>query len=58
MEQNVGRTDKIIRLALGLIVTYLGYVYSKWLYIIAAILFITSATGYCGLYKLLKINTK
>ena len=57
MEKNVGKTDKAIRFILGLVFLYLGYAYSYWWYIIAAILLITSFTGSCALYSLLKINT-
>jgi hypothetical protein len=57
MEENVGKTDKIIRYILAAIFLYLGYVYSFWFYILAAILIITAATGFCGVYKLLNINT-
>jgi hypothetical protein len=57
MEKNVGKTDKIIRYILAAIFLYLGYAYSFWFYILAAILIITAATGFCGVYKLLNINT-
>jgi hypothetical protein len=57
IKQNVGKTDKIIRYILAAAFLYLGYRYSFWFYIIAAILIITAATGFCGAYKLLKINT-
>ena len=57
MEQNVGKTDKIIRYILAIIFAYLGYKYSWWFYVPAAISAITAAIGFCGAYKLLGINT-
>lgn len=57
MEKNVGKADKIIRYILAVISIYLGYRYSFWFYIIAAILVITAAIGFCGLYKPFGINT-
>ncbi|MBD3355469.1 DUF2892 domain-containing protein [Candidatus Woesearchaeota archaeon] len=57
MKKNVGKTDKAVRFIMGLIFLYLGFAYSAWWYIIAAIAFVTSFTSFCGLYKLLKINT-
>ena len=57
MEKNVGKTDKIIRYALGVIFIVLGYMVHWVFYIFAAIAIITAIMGYCGLYQLLKINT-
>jgi len=57
MKKNVGTTDKIIRVVVALIIAVLGYLYSPWLYILTAILLITAATSYCGLYQLLGIKT-
>jgi len=57
MEKNVGKTDKIIRIVLGLLFIYLGYAYSAWWYLPAIIALFTAFTGFCGLYPLLKINT-
>lgn len=57
MEQNVGKNDKIIRYILALISLYFAYAYSWWLIIITIILVATGLIGFCGLYKLLGINT-
>jgi hypothetical protein len=57
MEKNIGKTDKAIRFLLALVVAYLGYLYTPWLYIVAAILLITSFTGFCLLYKPFGIST-
>ena len=57
MKQNIGRTDKIIRVVIALIAAYFGWAVSPWFYIITLIGFVTAATGFCGLYPLLKIST-
>lgn len=57
MEKNIGKTDKVIRVVVAIVVAYLAYIYSPWLYIVTAILLITALTGYCCLYKPLGINT-
>jgi hypothetical protein len=57
MEENVGKTDKIARIALAVVFAVLGYMYSPWLYLITVMLGFTAATGKCWPYKLLGINT-
>jgi hypothetical protein len=57
MEQNVGKNDKIVRYILALISVYFAYAYSWWILIITIILVATAAIGFCGLYKLIGINT-
>lgn len=57
MKKNVGKLDMIIRYLLGLIFILLGLTISPWFYILAALSIITALTGFCGLYKLLGINT-
>lgn len=57
MEKNIGSTDMVIRVILAVVIAYMGYKYSSWWYILAVILFITALTGFCGLYKLLGIDT-
>ncbi|MGC9046573.1 MAG: YgaP family membrane protein [Minisyncoccia bacterium] len=60
-KQNIGKTDKIIRLILGLILGYFAWTLtgtiSIVLYIVAFILLVTALIGFCPLYVLLKINT-
>lgn len=57
-EKNEGKIDRIIRVIIGVVFIVLGYMYSPWLYIIAAIALVTAATGFCCAYKLFGINTK
>ena len=55
---NESKADRIIRVIVGLVFIALGYVYSPWLYIIAAIALITAADGFCLAYWLIGISTK
>ncbi len=61
--KNVGLIDRIIRIILGVVLIYVGWV--VWenniagiiLDIVGIILIITGIAGYCWLYKLLGIKT-
>ena len=57
MKKNVGKTDKMIRIVLGIIFLILGYTVSPWFYLFAVIDLITAFTGFCLLYSLFGINT-
>ncbi|MCI0503357.1 DUF2892 domain-containing protein [Candidatus Micrarchaeota archaeon] len=62
LEKNVGKTDRIVRVVLGVVVAALGFTYlaaplSYVAYLIALILLFTGAYGTCGLYTLVGINT-
>ncbi len=54
---NVGKTDKIIRLIIGIVIIGLGYFFHSWLGIIGIVPILTAVFGRCGLYYPLKINT-
>ncbi len=57
MEKNVGSKDKIIRY-IGAAICALLAITVNWLFWIPAVLLAaTAAFGFCGLYKLLGINT-
>ena len=61
--QNVGTSDRIVRLAVGaLLVAALagGVIVAPIAYVagvVAAIMLLTGATGFCPLYALLRIRT-
>ena len=62
MEKNIGNIDRVIRFIVGILLFYLVFkLNEKFLIVIlsalGAISVLESFTGYCGLYKLLKINT-
>ena len=61
--QNENFVDRIVRFIIAIILGVIGYSYLSGslqivLYIIAAVLLITSITGFCLIYKLLGISTK
>jgi len=63
MKINEGKTDRIIRVIVGIVLLALGLfgVVGGWLmwaaYIVGAILVITGIVGFCPLYAIFKINT-
>ncbi len=64
MLKNLGSTDKIVRVVLGITISYFAYsttIKTLWvellLYIISVILLVTTAISFCPLYKLFKIST-
>jgi len=61
---NVGKTDAIIRVIIGLVLPHLtkwgvlsGTAWAVILHIIGTILVLTAATRYCPLYKLINKST-
>ena len=57
MKCNVGKTDKIIRWVIGIVIAILGIYYQSWWGLLAIIPIATAIFGFCGLYVPLKINT-
>jgi len=57
MKCNVGTTDRLLRIILGLIIAILGVVYSSWWGLIAIIPLGTGIFRLCPLYIPLKIST-
>jgi hypothetical protein len=62
MEKNIGKIDRIIRFIIGILLFYLAFTTDNDLLIIVFTVFATisiyeSYIGFCGIYKLLKINT-
>jgi hypothetical protein len=57
MEENVGLADRMLRFVFAIIFIILGFKYSWWWFLPAAIALITGLLGWCGLYTLLKCNT-
>ena len=59
---NEGKTDRIIRVLLGLVLLLLGLSlrggFEKTLFYVFGVLsLVTGITGFCGIYSLLGINT-
>lgn len=57
MTCNVGKTDRIIRVIVGVAIAALGFYFKSWWGLLAVIPLFTAAIGYCGLYVPLKIST-
>ncbi|MDX9924183.1 MAG: DUF2892 domain-containing protein [Ignavibacteriaceae bacterium] len=57
MKKNVGATDKVIRVVIGLAIIGWGLYAQSWWGLIGLIPLATAATGMCGLYSLLGVNT-
>ena len=57
MKHNVGKTDKIIRVIIGVAIAALGFYFKSWWGLLAIIPLLTAALGFCGLYWPLKIST-
>ncbi len=55
--KNIGRSDRIIRVAVGALIAAFGIVNMSWWGLLALIPLGTAATGFCGLYRMLGINT-
>lgn len=57
MTCNIGKTDKIIRAIIGLVIAALGFYFKSWWGLLAVIPLLTAALGFCGLYVPFKIST-
>jgi hypothetical protein len=63
MKPNEGTADRLIRLMVGAVFVIIGWLFlgnntlGIILDIIGVILLVTGITGYCGLYKVLGMNT-
>ncbi len=57
MKKNIGTTDRIIRVVLGLVIIGLGIYYGSWWGLLGLIPLATAAMGWCGLYSLFGLST-
>ncbi len=57
MKTNMGKTDRIFRMILSIIIAFAGYYYKSWWGLVAFVPLVTAFTGNCPLYSLLGINT-
>ncbi|TXH71963.1 MAG: DUF2892 domain-containing protein [Thiothrix sp.] len=57
LERNVGRTDKNIRIGIGILLIAIGIFKSFGLVILGVVILATGLLSFCGLYKFLGINT-
>ena len=57
MTRNIGKTDRIIRVIIGVVIAALGFYFKSWWGLLAIVPLFTAASGFCGLYVPLKIST-
>ena len=57
MKCNVGYTDRLLRIIIGLAILVLGYIYSNWWGLIGLIPLLTGLFRWCPAYLPCKIST-
>lgn len=57
MKCNIGSSDKILRIILGVIILGAGIFYSSWWGIVGLVLILTGIFKFCPLYTTLGIST-
>lgn len=59
LERNVGRTDKNIRIGIGILLIVIGLLFAKslGLVLLGIVVLTTGLLSFCGLYKILGFNT-
>ena len=57
MKKNVGKTDKIIRYIVGVVVLLTGYYFSSWLGLIGIVIMLPAIFGSDPFYNLVNMNT-
>ena len=57
MSCNVGRTDRIVRAVLGILIIGAGFYFSIWLAAVGLILLVTAAISWCPIYAIFGLST-
>lgn len=63
MKINMGTVDRVVRVVVGVVLAAVGFfgttgVWSIVLYVLAVVMFVTAAVGFCPLYLPFGISTK
>ncbi|HTT07645.1 MAG TPA: DUF2892 domain-containing protein [Gammaproteobacteria bacterium] len=58
MQCNVGQTEKIIRIVIGVALIIAGVMYGNWWGTVRLIPLVTGLIGWCPAYKALGLNTR
>lgn len=58
MKKNVGKVDRAIRAALGLVIILMGLYFGSWWGVVGLILLGTALVGWCPLYAPLGLSTR
>ena len=57
MKVNMGRTDRVIRIVVGVVILGLGLIFGSWWGLIGLLPLGTGLVGFCALYVPLGIST-
>ena len=57
MEINVGSTERLIRIIVGVVIIGLGLYFQSWWGVVGLIPLLTGLFRFCPLYKMLGMNT-
>lgn len=57
MTHNIGSTDRIIRLVVGLLIIVAGVYFGSWWGAVGLVLLATAAVNWCPLYALVGMTT-
>lgn len=57
-QKNVGTTDRVVRLVLGIALIGAGWqMMTWWMMVVGVVVLATGLIGWCGLYSLLGVST-
>ncbi len=57
MKCNIGKTDKIIRIILGIVIILIGVIIGSWWGLVGLLPLLTGLFGYCACYGIFGIST-
>jgi hypothetical protein len=57
MIENIGNTDRIIRICIGISIIVTGFYFNNWMGILGFGPLLTAFLSFCPLYSMLNINT-
>ena len=57
MKCNVGKTDRLLRIIIGLVILVIGYINENWWGLIGLVIILTGFFRWCPVYLPFKINT-
>jgi len=57
MKCNIGKTDRIVRISIAVLIFIVGIIFQTWWGLLGLIPLLTAITGFCGLYVPFNIST-
>ena len=58
MEVNVGKTDKLMRFIVAIVIAIAGFYFKSWWGLVSIVPLLTALISFCPLYKILGITTR